>query len=300
MKGILCSGLIAVDLVFEIGEFPAKGSKNKAFSSRMITGGGALNAASAVASLGGKASLSGVIGDDTFGRFLREKFEQRGIDDRLVQVAEGATTSRSANMISPDGDRTIVNHRDAGLVPAPMVFADDFPFDAALVDTRWPQAALQIVKAARSQGKPVVIDAEAPVSEAMPALKLASHVVFSQQGLADFTGEGAKALEDAARQLGVWCAVTRGALPVLCHDGQHLFEIPVCPVEAVNTLGAGDVWHAAFTLALAKGKTEIDAVYWANAAASLKVARPLHNESLPTAEEVGLALASNITLGNSE
>ncbi len=286
MPSILCAGLIAVDLVFEISDFPVKGTKNKALSSRMITGGGALNAASAIVSLGGQASLAGVIGDDIFGRFLREKFAERCIDDLFVQVKQDVATSRSANVISPDGDRTIINHRDAGLAPQEIDLPTEFPFDAALVDTRWPQAALQIVEAARLQAKPTIVDAEAPVADALPALEAASHVVFSQQGLADFSGDGARALERATRELGGWCAVTRGPLPVLCHDGRRLYEVPVCPAEALNTLGAGDVWHAAFTLALAQGRLEIDAVHWANAAASLKVARPLDDEELPTAAEV--------------
>lgn len=291
MPKILCAGLIAVDLVFEIGDFPSKGTKNKARLSRMRTGGGALNAASAIAGLGGTAILAGAIGDDAFGDFLRGKFSERQIDDQLVRAISGATTSRSANMISPDGDRTIVNHRDAALASGDFDLPPDFPFDGALVDTRWPEASLQIVKAAISRGKPVVVDAEAPVAGALAALKGASHVVFSQQGLADFCGEGATALEQAARQLGGWCAVTRGALPVLCHDGQSLFEVPVCPTMAVNTLGAGDVWHGAFTLALAKGCSEIDAVHRANVAASLKVAQPLQNEELPTAAQVDAVLA---------
>ncbi|MEP2027972.1 MAG: PfkB family carbohydrate kinase [Paracoccaceae bacterium] len=297
MPDILCAGLIALDLVFEIDIFPVKGTKNKALSSRMITGGGALNAASAVASLGGKASLAGVVGDDMFGHFLRDVFEQRGIIDQFVQVKQDVTTSRSANVISPDGDRTIINHRDAALVPDALDLPSGFPFDAALVDTRWPAAAHQIAQAAKRHGKPAVVDAEAPVADAVPALEAASHVVFSQQGLADFAGEGPKALEEATRQLGGWCAVTRGAFSVLCHDGQRLFEVPVRPVDAVNTLGAGDVWHAAFTLALAKGCAEGEAVHWANAAASLKVARPLNVEELPTATEVDAILSGAAKTG---
>ncbi|MEO9826368.1 MAG: PfkB family carbohydrate kinase [Paracoccaceae bacterium] len=290
MPDVLCAGLIAVDLVFEIDDLPIKGTKNKALSSRMITGGGALNAASAISSLGGKASLAGVIGDDIFGRFLQDVFERRDIDDRFVHVKKGAATSRSANLISPDGDRTIINHRDTALEPDALDIPPNFPFDAALIDTRLPEAALQIVQAAKHHGKPAIIDAEAPIADAISALKEASHVVFSQQGLADFSGEGPAALEQAARQLGGWCAVTRGALPVLCHDGQQLFEVPVCAVDALNTLGAGDVWHAAFTLALAKGCLEVEAVHWANAAASLKVARPLNVEDLPTSAEVDAVL----------
>ncbi len=294
MPRILCAGLIAVDLVFEINNFPAKGSKNRALSSQMITGGGALNAASAISSLGGKASLAGVIGDDIFGCYLRDKFHERGIDDQFVQVKPGAVTSRSANAITPDGDRTIINHRSAALIPEAIDLPAEFPFDAALVDTRWPEMALQVVEAAKRNGKRTVVDAEAPVGEATRVLKGASHVVFSEQGLADFAGEGVGALEEATHKIGGWCAVTRGALPVLCNDGKRSFEVPVSTAQAVNTLGAGDFWHAAFTLALANGLSERDAVHWSNAAASLKVMRSLASKSLPTKVEVDAAMDGTI------
>lgn len=296
MPRIICAGLIAADLVFEVGEFPVKGTKNRASASQMITGGGALNAASAIAGLGGNASLVGAIGDDIFAAFLRQKMTDRGIDDRYVTAIPDAATPRSAIVIDPDGDRTIINHRDAAMINNDFTVPAPFPFDAALVDTRWPEGAAQIMQAARRAKKPAVIDAEAPVSEAEIALSLATHVVFSEQGLSDYIGDcDATALEKAARRLGTWCAVTRGALAVLCHDGQNLIEVPAYSTKAVNTLGAGDVWHGAFTLALAKGRSEIVAVQWANAAASLKVSRPVSNQALPTAAEVDAFLSARQT-----
>ncbi len=296
MPRIICAGLIAADLVFEVAEFPVKGAKYRALASQMITGGGALNAASAIVALGGDVSLVGAIGDDEFGSFLRNKMSDRQIDDRYVSTISGVPTSRSANLITPDGDRTIINDREPQLVPEDFKLPPEFPFDAALVDTRWPKGAELIVKAARSAGKPSVIDAEAPVAQAMQAVTSASHVVFSEQGLEDFAGaSGGDALEVATNQLGTWCAVTRGDLPVLCHDGQHLTEISAFPTKAVNTLGAGDVWHGAFALALANGLAEIPAVRWANAVASLKVSRPQTVDALPTAAEVETFLKSNAT-----
>jgi sulfofructose kinase len=293
MPGIICAGLIAADLVFDVSAFPRKGTKNRATESRMITGGGALNAASAIAGLGGKASLAGAIGDDTFGEFLRREISDRGIGDQFVRVIAGYPTSRSANVITPDGDRTIINHREPDLIPNSFSLPDVFEFDAAVVDTRWPEGAALIAEAARGAGKPVVVDAEAPVAQAAEALALASHVVFSEQGLDDYCGgSGNSALTLAQERLGNWCAVTRGPLPVLCADGRRLTEVPTYPTAAVNTLGAGDVWHGAFALALSRGKSEIDAVHWANAAASLKVSRPLNDETLPTTADVDDLLVS--------
>lgn len=287
MTRIICAGLIAVDLVFDLQDFPAKGTKSRATTSKMITGGGALNAAMAIAGLGGTACLVGAIGDDAFGRFLRQKFLDRGIEDRYVHTCTGGATSRSANLITPDGDRTIINHRDAAVTPVDFVLPRDIEFEAVLVDTRWPEGAVDIVKAARRAGRVAVVDAEAPVSPAQGVLENASHIVFSEQGLADYCGESsAAALERVTARLGVWCAVTRGALPVLCHDGQCLTEVPTFPVRAVNTLGAGDFWHGAFVLAIAHGRPELDAVRYANAVAALKVARQISDGTSPTPDEV--------------
>lgn len=296
MPGIICAGLIAADLVFDVSAFPVKGTKNRATASWMITGGGALNAASAIAGLGGVASLAGAIGDDTFGAFLCKMMADRGIDDQFVSVVPGLPTSRSANMLTPDGDRTIINHREPALTPHNFTLPNVFGFDAALVDTRWPEGAALIVEAARRAGKPAVVDAEAPVAQATEALGRASHVVFSEQGLADYCGgSDAAALTLAQKRLGNWCAVTRGPLPVLCHDKRCMTEVPTFSTAAVNTLGAGDVWHGAFALALSRGQSEIDAVRWANAAASLKVSRPIHDETLPTAADVDALLVSRST-----
>lgn len=296
MPRIICAGLIAADLVFDIAAFPIKGSKNKATGSQTITGGGALNAASAIASLGGEVSLVGAIGDDVLGAFLRERAVARGIDDQFVQTISATPTSRSTNMITPDGERTIVNHRDAALIHKNFAWHPSLVFDAALVDTRWPDGAAQILRAAREMGKPAVIDAEAPVADAALALSFATHVVFSEQGLEDYTGgSDAAALEHATQMIGAWCAVTRGALSVICHDQRTLFEVPTYPANAVNTLGAGDVWHGAFALALARGLSEISAVEWANATASLKVSRPIEVIDLPTAPEVTALIETRAT-----
>ena len=287
MPRIICAGLIAVDLVFEVSHMPAKGTKNRASTSRMIPGGGSLNAALAIAGLGGQVSLCGAVGDDVFGQFLRQRMRDRGIDDGLVSTVTEMPTSRSAIIITPDGDRSIINHRETGLAPASVALPTDFPFDAALVDTRWPAAAAEIVKAARHAGKPAVIDAEAPVENAREALSEASHVVFSEQGLADFCGAaGPDGLAQASARLGCWCAVTRGAASVLCHDGAQMTEVPTFKAKPLNTLGAGDAWHGAFTLSLAQGRSELDAVRWANAVACLKVGRSIHNEEMPTAQDV--------------
>ena len=284
MTKVVCGGLITVDLLFDVPGHPDLGQKARAQSSRIEPGGGALIAASAIAALGGRAALVGAVGDDSLGDLVRSSLAARGIDAGLVQSMRGLATARSAVLIAPDGDRTIINHRDDALFSAHVTLPTPMGFDAVLVDTRWPAGAAALLRAAKAAGKPAVLDAEAPVQLAAEALCHASHVVFSEQGLCDYTGTcDAPALASAAARLGCFVAVTRGARPVLCHGPEGAFAVDAFAVRAVDTLGAGDVWHAAFTLALGQGQAITAAVRYANAAAALKVARRGH---FPTAAEV--------------
>lgn len=116
MPKIICAGLIAVDMVFDVETFPTKGAKSRANASHMMSGGGELNAASAIASLGGNVSLGGAIGDDELGAFLCRLMDARQIDDHFLSRVPGVSTSRSAILVTPDGDRTIINC----LTSAPM------------------------------------------------------------------------------------------------------------------------------------------------------------------------------------
>ena len=99
-------------------------------------------------------------------------------------------------------------------------------------------------------------------------------MAFSRAGLATFTGIGDKetALADADRRLDAWVCVTDGAEGVSYVSGGGVKTVPAFPVRAVDTLGAGDVWHGAFTLHLAEGAGEAAAMRFANAAAALKCA----------------------------
>jgi sulfofructose kinase len=148
-----------------------------------------------------------------------------------------------------------------------------------LADTRWPQGNLAALELARGRGIPGVLDAEAPVDPALIAA--ASHVAFSRQGLASLSsGEPAEAL--AAMDLPAWACVTDGAHGVFLRGGGH---VPAFPVRAIDTLGAGDVWHGAFALRLAEGADETAAIRFANAAAALKCVRPWGREGCPTRAE---------------
>jgi len=282
MPTVICAGLITLDAVYDLIAYPEEGSKVRADAARLVPGGGALLAATAIARLGGTARLAGAVGDDLLGEYLRSHMKRLGIDDTLVQTLDAETTSHSAVFVTAGGERTIVNQRSDRL-PDLELTAGIPAHDAVLADTRCSTLAGRLFEAARRQGKPTVLDGEVPLP--MGLLPSVSHLALSEQGLAGFDGQS---LAEIAARNGFWACVTRGAAPVEVHDGS---QIAPPPVTAFDTLGAGDVWHGAFAFGLGGGSDEPDAVRFANAAAALFVSRT-GEERFPTFAEVEERLGS--------
>jgi sulfofructose kinase len=156
-----------------------------------------------------------------------------------------------------------------------------------LGDTRWSEGAMHCFQLARAAGLPAVLDADRAPGHP-DVLRLATHAAFGMQGLAEASGESDPHLGLAKLAQGAdnWLAVTMGAAGVLfMHEGKIIHQ-PGFAVNAVDTLGAGDVWHGAFALALAEGQREPQAVRFASATAALKCTRFGGRAGTPSRPEV--------------
>ena len=100
----------------------------------------------------------------------------------------------------------------------------------------------------------------------------ATYVVFSQPGLTQATGFGLpeQGLAAIAGSVPGMVGVTLGADGFLWREDGVERRTRAPKVKVVDTLAAGDVWHGAFTLALAEGQDVASASRFANAAAALK------------------------------
>jgi len=290
MATVLCIGHAVQDYVFSVADLPRLAIKHQALALQRVGGGPAATAAVAVARLGGQALLAARVGDDAVAAEVVAELESWGVDCTHVRRLAGHCSSLSAVMVDRSGERMIVNYLDqsmpaaAGWLPAPRAVGAD----AVLADSRWPEGAATALAAARAAGVPAVLDADKPVPPGDGVLKEATHVAFSAEALSDYTGIGdcVLGLRTAGARLGGWCCVTAGAEGVYVLDGGVMCHFPGHPVEVVDTLGAGDVWHGAFALALAEGADWRDAVRFGSAAAALKVQRPGGRAGVPSRAEV--------------
>ncbi len=167
--------------------------------------------------------------------------------------------------------------------------------DAVLGDTRWQAGAAHFFRLAREAGVPAILDADRAPHERPELLDLATHVAFSMQGLQDLTGlDDARAALEALPPIRAWVGVTNGADGVYFRHDAEIRHEPAFPVDAVDTLGAGDTWHGAFALALAEGQSEGEAVRFASAAAAIKCTRFGGRNGAPRRIEVEALLSSRL------
>jgi len=289
MTSILVVGMATVDFLFDVDAMPVKAEKFIARDAQIVGGGGAANAACAIAKLGGNAMLAARVGEDMIGKIIVEELKQNSVDCSLLVSVDTARSSFSSVLLDTHGERQIVNYRGCDLSDdVSAIYAADPA--AVLADTRWTDGTIAAMKLAREKNIPGVLDAEAPCDP--EAMALASHIAFSRQGLESLAGslrnvsDIEAALRKVAKSYPVWLAMTDGEYGVYMLSSVGFLHQPAAKVVVLDTLGAGDVWHGAFTYWLGCGNSENESVRFANAAATLKCSRPGGGRSCPEFAEV--------------
>lgn len=277
---ILCIGMPVRDLTFRIDELPARGFKVNASHFDEISGGNALNAAIGIVRLGGRASICGPMGDarETSSRYIFDKLAHEGIDTTHIVRMPGLVTPISNIMIDPSGERTIVTFRDPELWKVRLPDTDKLLEDcsAILTENRCAEFCTDLCAEARRRGIPVVVDVDRAMSLREGLLTASSHLVFSSEALQSTAGvaDDGEALKRIAKLTPSFLAGTQGAQGTLWLDEQqNLQQTPAFPVHTVDTLGAGDVFHGAFALAITERQDLRRALRFASAAAALKCTR---------------------------
>jgi sulfofructose kinase len=286
---VICLGLSALDQIWRVQDF-FSGDSQKIKSLEYTTAGGgmAATAAVAVARLGGHAAFWGRGGEDAAGREMRHMLAEQGVDVAQFRLFTNGQSSVSGIVVDARGERQIVNFRgqfpeEADWLPLTELAAAS----AVLADPRWLAGAVALFKAARAKAIPTILDADvadAPVFETL--LPLTDHAVFSEPALAGFVGSVDDASLAGIAKFGcAVAAVTRGAKGVTWLEHDVICRQAAYAVNAIDTTGAGDVFHGAYALAIGAHLTSADAMSFAAAAAALKCTRPGGRAGIPSLED---------------
>ena len=286
---VICLGLSALDQIWRVPRFFAGGSeKIRSVEFAAMGGGMAATAAVAVARLGGIAAFWGRAGEDGPGREMHKALSDQGVDVGQFRLFADGQSSVSGILVDAKGERQIVNFRgqfpeQADWLPLGEVGAAS----AVLADPRWLSGAKALFEAARAKKVPTVLDADVADRHVFETLlPLTDHAVFSEPALSAFVGSSdEEALAGVAKYGCHVAAVTHGANGVtwLQHDATH--HRPAYAVNAIDTTGAGDVFHGAYALAIGARLDVADAMSFASAAAALKCTRPGGRAGIPTLQD---------------
>jgi sugar/nucleoside kinase (ribokinase family) len=297
---VLCAGIAVQDLLFGVSRFPPPGGKCMTDQFRIVLGGCAVNAAVALARLGGRAHYAGPLGDaaDAVSNQLMAEMAREGVNTAGVMRVAGATAPVSGIMVDAAGERMIVTYRDKRIEIARAADPDRLVQNVSLLlaDNRFPDFVRPICEAARARGIPVVLDADRPTVEDDPLFGIPTHVIFSSECLRETTGlnDLAAGLQRMAPRARAFLAVSDGPGPIRYMTGGEVQTLPAFAIEAVDTLAAGDVFHAGIALALAEGRNEVAAMRFGAAAAALKCTRFGGSMGAPARAEVEAFLANQI------
>ncbi|MBK7455723.1 MAG: ribokinase [Anaerolineales bacterium] len=296
---IVVVGSLNMDLVVRMPQIPRPGETLLGGVFKTFPGGKGANQAVAAARLGASVMMVGCIGNDAFGREMRETLTREGVDTMHVLVHPQSLTGVALIQVDAAGQNSIAVASGANFeltstdVEKAMLSIGNF--DVLVMPLETPLETIYTAAriASRIGAKVILNPAPAQLlkqdllefvdvllpNEYEAALMTGSP---SLQSVADVCNAAQKLLLLKAKNL----IVTMGNRGAMLFDGKTESQIPACPVQAVDSTAAGDCFVGALAVGLCEGKSLLSAAEFASAAAAISVTRDGAQPSLPRREEV--------------
>lgn len=285
---VLVVGSANADLVVPVDRRPGGGETVLGGDTALSPGGKGANTAVAAGKLGADVALLGAVGDDPYGRLLRDSLANAGVDTQFVRTVD-RPTGIAYITVTPDGENSILVSPGANSALEPEDITDE-----ALDGVRVLVASLEVplptieraVVRAREKGVRVLLNLS-PAAEVSPETLAALDVLLVNEHEAAYLLGSEDADPRKLLDLGPRAAVvTLGAKGAAVLEGDKSTTVESPKVEAVDTTGAGDAFAGALAAALADGADLVEAAERAVKVAAVTVTRRGAQPSYPTAAEL--------------
>jgi len=267
-------GINSVDTLIRLPRFPAFDSKVEIISSEILPGGQVATAAVACQRWGLRTRYVGKIRDDFAGKLQREGLQREGLEIHLIEVPQCSSQIAFILVDQSSGERTILWKRDARLDLLPEELNQEWIRRARLLHVDGHPSAPAVLAAqwAREAGVTVTADLDNLYPGVEALLEQVDFLISSREfperlmGIAD----PIESLPEILRRFGCRTAgVTLGQQGALAWDGEQFHYSPGFRVHAVDTTGAGDLFHGGFAYCLLEGRSLADTLEFSCAAAAL-------------------------------
>ncbi len=254
-------------------------------------GGQVATAMVALSRWGVRTRYIGKIGEDELGQFSLNSIRQEGVDISSVKIEPRATTQFAMIIVDGStGERTILWNRDEQLMYREGELRKEEVCSGKILhlDGHDIHAALRCARWAREEGIPTVIDLDKVEPLTSELIKQIDFIITSSRFPVLFTGiwDQKKALLELQKYISGFLCSTLGDDGAMALVNGEFMHIEGFKVNAVDTTGAGDVFHGGFIYGLLQNWEVEEILRFANAAAALKCKELGGRRGVPTLEEV--------------
>ena len=296
---VLGLGQACVDYLGTLPSYPREDEKTELLELHVLCGGPASSAMVTLSRLGVPAAFLGSISDDFFGQKILDNLEKEHVDVSCMKITPGYSSQFAFIGISREsGNRTIFWHRGS----VPHLRASDVDirsFDQAKilhVDSLMIEASIEAAKQARKLGMTVVMDAGTARQGTRELVKMVDVLIASESFAPELLGDETSLYNTlkALRRLGPrQVVITQGKKGSIGLDDQETVRQEAFSVEAVDTTGAGDVYHGGYVYGLLRGWDMARCMRFASATAALKCTKIGAQSGIPTLKTVQKFLEEN-------
>ena len=289
---ILCLGHVSYDITFPVKEFIVENKKIRTQERVECGGGPASNAAYLLGRWGAETYIAGLVGNDVYGNKIKKEFEQANVNTKYLEMREGYQTSNSIIINNTsNGSRTILSYRAS--LEKMKDFKLDFEPDIILIDGHEVELSNKMLE--EYPNAISIIDAGRATDEVIALAKKVNYVVCSKEFAESVTGINVnyddedtivrlyREMEKRFHGIVVITLENKGSL--YKYDG-HIGIMDAIDVEAVDSTGAGDLFHGAFTYGVSKKYNLNTVLTIATVAGGISVTRIGGRNSVATKEEM--------------
>jgi sugar/nucleoside kinase (ribokinase family) len=243
-------GLITLDLIYSVNEYPHKNQKIVASNYTVAAGGPATNAAVTFNVLGNQSTLFGVLGNHALTQLIRTDLQQYAVNIIDLDSTRLEAPPVSSIVVTPaTGDRTVVS---INATKSQISNFSNLPqhldkIDIILIDGHQIPISQTLIQQAKIKQIPIVLDGGSWKPGLEILLPDINYAICSD----NFYPPQCQTSEDVFAYLQAMnipnIAITQGEKPIQYITlKQGNGSIPVPPIQALDTLGAGDIFHGAF------------------------------------------------------
>jgi sulfofructose kinase len=267
-------GTNSVDHLCTVSEYPECGAKTGILQYERLAGGQVATAITFLSHMGLKTKYVGKVGGDELGHFSRQSFESGSVETSSV-ITELSAQNQFAFIIidRKSGERAVLSRRENRLnFRKSELKKDEICAGRVLhLDGYDAEGALKAAIWCREEGIPVSIDLDTVVQNCDALLNQVDLLIVSSNFPSEFTGitNPIDAFEKLHRVYDGFLAVTLGAAGARAWVGDRCIDFPGLKVNAVDTTGAGDIFHGAFIYGLLQNWPLLKIMNFANSAAGL-------------------------------